>query len=442
MERLLQTFRDSPAAAGVLVFAVITSGLALLFSWWMLRSGLSLRPLIFFFGFLALVALPQGIVHLLDALAHARATAPIRAAVAAVEAGRPAPAAAAPVAWDLVFGPDADPSLVTDAKPALGAVLAAAEEARFSFRATGESALAARFPDEAMAARALEAYRRFFQLAVEAGDANDGWTGRRYGGGGEWTHVVAAGRELYAWTGASRASVEGPRSRALGAPHGGSAPVSFDDPSRRQVSNRIRHNKPLLAIFVSLNLVVAVLWFFKAAAWAGREAPEPHVTPVPVSTLRSRLLALNQRDRPLLVTAGPDSTTLEVTWNLGEKRWFDALQVRAVRRIHKFTLRLDPDRRTVRMREYLSRWDASAGPGGLRLEWKAGLGLTFFSRDYERTSGVELDPAGRPTGDLSPTVSFDLQAMRSPVVQAVLASGWTWQPLMVDAPPSLRWLTE
>jgi hypothetical protein len=48
MERLLQTFRDSPAAAGVLVFAVITSGLALLFSWWMLRSGLSLRPLIFF----------------------------------------------------------------------------------------------------------------------------------------------------------------------------------------------------------------------------------------------------------------------------------------------------------------------------------------------------------------------------------------------------------
>lgn len=441
MERLLQTFRDSPAAAGVLVFVTITGGLALLFSWWMLRAGLSLRPLIFVFGFLALVAVPQGVVHLLDALAYARAREPVPASTG-VEARLPSPVALSPVAWDLVFGPEADPSLITDAKPALGAVLAAAEEARFSFRATGESSLAARFPDEAIAARAVEAYRTFFQLAVVAGDAGDGWTGRRYGGGGEWTHVVAAGRELYAWTGASRASVEGPRTRALGAPRRGPEPVSSDDPSRRQVSNRIRHHKPLLALFVGLNLVVAVLWFFKGAAWAGREAPEPHVTPVPVSTLRSRLLALNQRDRPLLVAAGPDSTTLEVTWNLGEKRWIDALQVRAIRRIHKFTLRFDPDRRTVRMREYLSRWDATAGPGSLRLEWKAGLGLTFFSRDYERGGGVELDSAGRPTGDLGPSVRFDLQAMRSPVVQAVLASGWTWQPVMVDAPPSLRWLTE
>ena len=441
MERLLQTFRDYPAAAGVFIFVTITGGLALLFSWLMLRSGMSLRPLVFFFGFLALVALPQGVVHLLDALAYARTKEPLRAA-SAVEAPVTAPSTHAPVAWDLIFGADADPSLITDAKRGLGAILGEAEEAKLSFRASGESALAARFPDEAAAARALAAYRAFFQLTGVSGDDSDGWTGRRYNGGGEWTHVVAAGRELYAWSGASRPSVEGPRSRALGAPRSGPAHVPLDDPSRRQVSNRIRDNKPLLAAFVGINLIVAVLWFFKGAAWAGRESPESHLTPVPFSTLRSRLLALNQRDRPLLVTSGRDQATLEVTWNLGERRWVDALQANATKRIHKLTLRIDPDRHTVRMREYLSRWDAKAGAGGLRLEWKAGLGLTFFSRDYERVGGVQLDPAGRPNGDLSHTVSFDLQAMKSPVVQAVLASGWTWQPLMVDAPPALRWLTE
>ena len=35
-------------------------------------SGVSLKPLVFFFGFLAIIAVPQLVVHLLDAFVHAR----------------------------------------------------------------------------------------------------------------------------------------------------------------------------------------------------------------------------------------------------------------------------------------------------------------------------------------------------------------------------------
>jgi hypothetical protein len=189
---------------------------------------------------------------------------------------------------------------------------------------------------------------------------------RRYGGR-EWTHVVAAGRELYAWTGASRAVWRA----AIALVHPtASAPVSFDDPSAARfptafaIINRCSRSSPF-------ELVVAVLWFFKAAAWRGVRAPNPR-HPGSCSTA-DRLLALNQRDRPCrsrptrLHHAGSD---LE----LGRKRWIDAPRSG---RPGVFTTLLRPDRRTV---------DAEYQPLGRRpargasARWKAAR-LTFSPRD-------------------------------------------------------------
>ena len=109
-----------------------------------------------------------------------------------------------PIPWDIVFGPNADPSLITDAKPGLDYILGDAVEAKISFNAAGESALAARFANAKAAATALNRYGSFFQFADVTGSDTDGWTARRFNGQGEWNHVVTAGHELYAWSGTQR----------------------------------------------------------------------------------------------------------------------------------------------------------------------------------------------------------------------------------------------
>ena len=100
-----------------------------------------------------------------------------------------------PVAWEVVFGPGADPALITDAKRGLDAILFDATEARLSFNIAGESALAARFESTSAAEAALNRYGSFFRFSEASGSDARGWTARRYQGQGEWNHVVTAGAE-------------------------------------------------------------------------------------------------------------------------------------------------------------------------------------------------------------------------------------------------------
>ena len=52
---------------------------------------------------------------------------------------------------------------------------------------------------------------------------------------------------------------------------------------------------------------------------------------------------------------------------------------------------------------------------------------------------------GRPgdqTGDLTAASTFNLQELKGPIIQAVTAAGWVWQPVVWNAPAPFRWLTE
>src|SRR4030095_16590094 len=119
MNNLLQVFTEYPVLIGIAVFLAISLLLAGLLGILMRRAGVSLKPLVFFFGFLAIIAVPQITVHLLDTFVPQR---PLRGQP--TERATPPPAMKAlralqPVSWDIVFGPNADPSLVTNAKPGL-----------------------------------------------------------------------------------------------------------------------------------------------------------------------------------------------------------------------------------------------------------------------------------------------------------------------------------
>lgn len=460
MERFLHSLRTYPVLAGLATFVLISLTLAVVLGTLMHRSGASLKPLVFFFGFLAIVAVPQGVVHLLDALAHRRAVLHHN------HAARPLPSPAEspshpttpspservpdlkPVAWDVVFGPDADPSLITDAKRGLDAILNAATEARISFNRAGESALAARFASSLDALRALDRYGAFFQFAQASGSDDRGWTARRHGGQGEWTHVVAAGNELYAWSGATREGVEARRVLALGpipaspSPAAAAASATPSGPGRQPVSDRLAANTPLMAAFLGINLVFAVGWFFKASAWSARRTPPANTPALDASTLRQRLLAIQHSDTPIEVRTGDDDRAIEVTWRYADARWLDLMRVHQVRRTHKLVLLLDEPARKVRVREFWSAFDASAGLDGIRLHWEAATGIQFFQFERRRVFGAQLDAHGRPTGALSSAYTFNLQELKGPVADTVTGAGWIWQPVLWNAPGSFRWLTE
>jgi hypothetical protein len=448
MNQLLHLFREYPFAIGVTVFCSVSLFLAVLLGSLMLRAGISLRPLVFLFGFFAIIAVPQGVVHLLDALAHAKTLRQIPTETDIPAAPVVNSGALTPVAWEIVFGPNADPSLITDAKRGLDFIVGDAIEAKIFFNTAGESALAARFPNSAAATAALNRYGTFFQFAQVTGSDAAGWTARRFNGQGEWNHVVAAGNELYAWSGKTREAVEANRIRALGpfpeitAAVNSSASSAVTGPSKTQVSTRLSSNWRVMTVFLVINVTLAVFWFFKASAWSARQSPAPGARPEPAQLLRDRLVAVNQQSVPVQVTPSPDGQTLEITWRYADAQWFDLMRVHKMRRTHKLVLAFDESRHKVRVREYWSAFDASAGGEGLRFKWTAATGMQFFHFEHKRVLGAQLDADGKTRGELATAYTFNLQALKQPIIDAVSSSGWTWQPVMWNVPAGLRWLTE
>jgi hypothetical protein len=435
-------------AFGALVLVVVVAVLNTL----MQRSGVSRRPLLWFVVLMGLVAGPQAVVHVLDVVAFEQQRVEVATELQERVPTPPVTAPASvlqPVAWVEVFGTEADPALMVDPRIALAAVLGSAEEARLSFTSTGASALAARFVSPEAAGDALQAYVAYFQFAAATGDAATGWTGRRYGMS-EWNHVVVAGRELYAWTGADQDSVVSRREQALGPlgdaghapavlPAGGSAPSTHQTRAHeaRLVSD---HLSPAVMVPLAAgNLLAVVLWFFRGAAWAARITPTGSVEPVSAAMLRQRLLAACGGESPIKVSGQPEGTIV-LEWNWADARWLDLMRAHRMKRTHRLVLIPDEAARAVRVRAYWSAFDASAGAGGMRLRWRAATGIEFFRVEHQRVFGVVLD-TGRSTGAFHETCRFDLNAMQQPVIDVVTDAGWRWQPTLRNGPAWLRWLT-
>jgi hypothetical protein len=118
------------------------------------------------------------------------------------------------------------------------------------------------------------------------------------------------------------------------------------------------------------------------------------------------------------------------------------MRVHRMKKTQRLVLAFDEAGHTVRVREYWSAFDASGDFRNLRLDWKAAQGIQFFAFEHQRVFGVQVEADGRPTGELSKAYTFNLQALKQPIIDIVTKSGWRWQPVTWDAPASLRWLTE
>ena len=96
----------------------------------------------------------------------------------------------------------------------------------------------------------------------------------------------------------------------------------------------------------------------------------------------------------------------------------------------------------MRATDEAATYDWSAGLGGANLEWKSLLGIVFFQYESQSSFGLGLDEQGRFTLRPDYQYTFDLNEMKSPLVETVTRSGWAWRPTVWQGPAWLRWLTE
>ncbi len=384
----------------------------------MWRSGVSPRPVIFVAGLYLLVTLP----FLAGQLVQARAPA------------LPPQAVGGAGGTDLfddrgkLFGPDV---IAHDAMGRLPGILDEAERAEAGVVMNGSTVLVARFADQAAARRAAAAYRRGFQVADTSGDETHGWSGRRMQG--DFVELLAAGRYLFVWSGLNKVGCAARRAASdigayvhyeeLAAP-----PLLF--PALEPLAKLF---EPLPVKLGGVLLLVGLYsaWFFKGASWAAAVPPTSGVLAVSAGDLGARLLAINDLDVPFDVSKGEGPGVLFADWRYADAKWVDLAGASGLKRTFRIRLVLDEASHAVRATDYAASFDWGAGRGRAELRWQALIGLVFFQRERQTVLGFQLDPSGRPEPTLAYTYRFDLNEMKSPLIDIVTRSGWSWRPTIL-----------
>lgn len=471
MSRFLEIARAEPGLLAVGLIAVIGTLVLGVIALMMRAAGESLRPIAWFAVFMAIILGPQALVHAGAALgwvekpkavvwrsaddrrfeavlrekaaragAHADTT-PLAADLAALgdEAGPDGPRFRDPAR---VFGPDVGGARLLDLRAALGALFAEAQVAQGATWDGAEAVYAARFRDAAAAARARVLLLAHVGVAADAVPTEGAVTVRRPWG--SMARVASAGPALFLWTAADDAALTRRFTASAAAIRPAAAAVDAA-PEARAANGRaplVLTNRAM-ALVLPVLVLVAALWFFKGSAWAARVLPAAGTPARSAAELRARLVAASGPDAPWTVTAGDAPDELVVTWRYADARWLDLAGAHGVTRVHRLVLRLDEDARAVRVREQWSRWSASAGRGGASLDWHTARGITFFERRAEVVLGLSLDALRSGEGlGIGMRYRFDASALKAPFRRATTDAGWSWRPLVWDAPTWLRWATE
>ncbi len=332
-----------------------------------------------------------------------------------------------------VFGHGVDPLMISDLRLAGVTPFAGADAAQMAVTSGDATITVARFPDGGAARRAANEYLTLVTGTVPTTSTNDNWTVTRPVG--DIARVLVAGRTLIALTGPDAATVETMLQRSqLVRPSDatGSAPGSAEE---------FWLYRPVVLVSLTLLLVlVAALWFFRGAAWAG--TIEPPTTGAVQSTeeLRRRLLAINSADVPFTAVAD-GSHRIVVSWRFADARWLDLARGHRLQRTHRILIDLDERAPIARIREQQSQLDWSVGGPGGSLKWATSLGIVFWQQEYQRVFGVQVTPEGWFQSRGSYAYSFNLQEMKVPLIAAVTGAGWSWRPVVWRGPTWLQWLT-
>jgi hypothetical protein len=185
-----------------------------------------------------------------------------------------------------------------------------------------------------------------------------------------------------------------------------------------------------LGIFFAGVAVYLGFWFyglFRGGTWAARIDPLPGVTPVPAEVLRGRLLAVNDLNLPFQVREEP-SGRLVAEWRIADANWVGILHAGGLRKAHFIHMDLDPGAHKVRIldRDRTVTWHGDVA--GLDRSWSFFRGISFFQYEWGAQVGLFFKE-GRWT-TTAYNYSFRLAEMKNPLIEVIVASGWTFAPVV------------
>lgn len=435
MNQLPVIFR---ANEGLVVVATLALGIPLVLTLigLVLRSGgVSLRPIVFMAVLMAPLILAFIVVELIRARQPGEPTS--------------APTAGWPVRDGMfanrpeLFGADLAAESIRDAKSVFPQILGAAEHAELALTGTGETVLAAQFSTAEQTKQAAAIYWDVFKLTGTSGDEAGGWRARR-SQIGDFVEMLQSGRHLLVWTAltkdarAARRAASSAANAARTENAGSRTPLI---PALQPLGTFLR--QPVIK-FTGIVVLVGFycVWFFKGAAWVSHSPAASGVVATSSAELATRLESINALDVPFRIERGEGRGEFFATWRYADAKWIDHARVHGLRQTFRIRLVLDESARVVRATDYTAAYDWSAGADGGRIAWQASLGIVFFQTEQRRVYGLQLDKRGRFTPELSYSYKFNLQEMKSPLIDAVTQSGWMWRPVVWQGPAWLRWLVE
>jgi hypothetical protein len=164
----------------------------------------------------------------------------------------------------------------------------------------------------------------------------------------------------------------------------------------------------------------------RGASWAAQIAPAARTAPVAADTLRSRILALNDLDLPFHVREEPNRLVAE--WRIANGRWIGLMEAGGLQDVHRIYMDLDPEGHQVRSLDVRRTVSWSAGIARLGASFSFFRGISFFNYGREVMMGVFFRDGRWTTRAYD--YRFVLTEMKTPLVQAIVASGWRFTPVV------------
>ena len=191
------------------------------------------------------------------------------------------------------------------------------------------------------------------------------------------------------------------------------------------------------AVLAGLALYVLAFGYVMArgASWAWEVLPAPGVAPVPAETLRSRLLALNDLGLPFQVREEPDGR-LVAEWRSADAEWAGLMESGGLRDTHRVHLDLDPGAHRVRNVDEHVTVSWSGGIAHVSASFSFFRGISLY--DYRRGVQAGLFFRDGRWRTKAYDYRFLLSEMKSPLVEAVTGSGWTFTPVVAFFRPLAR----
>lgn len=204
-------------------------------------------------------------------------------------------------------------------------------------------------------------------------------------------------------------------------------PFLSENPEKNVVYVLFSEHLPWVLGSIGLYMLVYMVAICRGSAWASRVVPPGNVIPLPKEELRARLLALNDFDLPFHILEGKRGR-LVAEWRLVDAKWSALFERGRMKMAHSVAIDLEGPGRIARTldRQYRLHWSATVG----RLQASAfGFrGISFFQSGLGKSSGIILTDKGwRP--DTAYKYRFNLNELKQPLVQAIVSSGWAYQPV-------------